>query len=206
MAEGTEPSFGRLVFGKALSDTGQFLKYTRRDLIIGCVTMVLGILLAYLVVGKTDTMKEIVFFTAFTLAPAGAVMFAIFIWHLWLAPSALAYEAARSAVARATAVPNETWTTSLIDWAIWRQRDRYNLVELSSILAKEDPNGISSSNASAFLDLLKENTMSHKLTVIKDSEAGPYQTADTWPTYFSVPKNAALKWAADKEFDLSHIA
>jgi len=201
-----EPSFGRLVFGRALADTGRFLGYTKRDIILGGITLALGGFLAYVFVGKADTLKEFAFIAAFTFAPAGIVMIAIFVWHLWLAPSVLAYEAVRSAAALSTTAPKQISTAPTVNWAIWKQRSQYNLAELSSILAKEDPHGMSSHSATAFLDLLKEEVMGRKLATIKDSEAGPYQTADLWPTYYSLPKDAALKWAADKGFDLSHIA
>jgi hypothetical protein len=89
-----EPTFARLVFGRAVSDTARFLGYTRRDLVLGTIGLILGAVCAYKFVGKADTMSELAYIVAFTLAPGGLILFAVFGWHLWLAPSVLAYEAA----------------------------------------------------------------------------------------------------------------
>jgi hypothetical protein len=207
MAKGTEPSFGRLVFGKALSDTGQFLKYTKRDAMLGVFSLALGGTLAYVFVGKADTLKEFAFIAAFTFAPAGIVMIAVFIWHLWLAPSALAYEAAKASVGNSkpdSVVPKK----EQVNWAPWKQRSQYSLYEFAKILAKTDPAAQRlSTEGSSFLRLLLEEVQNRKLAAL------PTFRPDIWgeqhlsnPDYETeVQRVAAITWAESKNFDVTHI-
>lgn len=220
MAEGDTskgPSFSRLVFGRAIRDTFRFLGYTRRDLVLGAIALILGAMCAYVFVGKANTMSELASIAAFTLAPGGMILFSVFVWHLWLAPNVLAYEAAHAALRRAPAIVGDQYSAlaappkPAVNWAIWKQRDQYNLVELASLLAKADPavpkkKGEGNAEAEGYLRLLKEDSITRKLSTLMDSRAEHYYKPDHWPTYFRVKKEVALEWAQSRNFDLSHIA
>lgn len=201
-------SFGRLVFGRAISDTARFFKYTRRDLILGAITVLLGGTLAYLFVGKADTMKELAFIAAFTLAPAGILMIAVFAWHLWLAPAAIAYEAALKALMRDNppSTADATPKPPTVNWEIWKHRSALNLVEFAAILAKTNPaSSVSPLEKDEFLRLIKEDAMASKLPVWRDRYAEGHEQPDLWPANFDVTKADAMKWAEAKGFDVSHI-
>jgi len=80
---------------------------------------------------------------AFTLAPAGIIMFAVFSWHLWLSPAALAYESAKAAMAVAispTIVPQPKYGESTrTDWAPWKLMPAFQIEQLAKIIALDDP-------------------------------------------------------------------
>lgn len=209
MAEAKEPlSFGRLVFGKAVSDTIGFLRYTTRDLILGAVTLALGAGLAYVFVGKADTMKELVFVAAFTFAPAGIVLISVFVWHLWLAPAALAYEAFQKTIPEprpniASRLPGPKPSTN---WAAWKARATYTLAEFGAILAREDPGlEIETPGRESFTRLLAEAARTGQLVI----RTGPYydtgDSPDIYPNHFIIEKQPALTWAKGKGFDVSHV-
>jgi hypothetical protein len=90
----THPSFSRLVFGRAVADTVEFFGYTRRDAVLAAISVPLGFGMAFRFIGKADTMNEFILWVLVTVAPFGIVLLTIFAWHLWLAPSVLAYETA----------------------------------------------------------------------------------------------------------------
>jgi len=197
-----EPSFGWLVFGKAISDTVQFLRYTARDIALGAISLLLGGVLAYLFVGKADTVREFVFIGAFTFAPAGIVMFAVFLWHLWLAPAALAYEAVKVASLRTVSDVPFKIPERKINWSIWKKLDTFTVAEMASILAKRDPAAGSSSNEEySFKQLLLQDIWQSKLPVferVTNSSGGPADETQ-------VLRTAAIKWADKNGFDVSHI-
>ena len=146
-------------------------------------------------------------------APVVLLWLLLFVWHLWLAPAALAYETAREAViakrsdgnasaVRAPSMPR----VKPINWAVWKERQSYNLIELAAILGQIDPSNVNEEKTDkAYLKLLQEDAMNRKLPVKGDRNAESYQMPDLWPSYFTVAKTDAIKWAADKHFDLSHI-
>lgn len=93
-----------------------------------------------------------------------------------------------------------------VNWTIWKQRTAYTLPEFAAILADIDPAGSKDTpERGAFLKLLQESAMDAKIPVIKDRNADDRYGPDTWPEYFTVNKAAAIKWASERKFDVSHI-
>lgn len=202
-----ESSFSAMVFNRAVKDTVHFFGYTIRDIVLGGVTLSLGALFAYVFIGKADTMREIVLIGAFTLAPAGIILCAIFLWHLWLAPVALAYDALREAHSQAVHVstqkpqPKSKPSPSPVNWTIWRQRAKYSVAELAAILAKDDPVGMGMSHEqSAYLRLLIEELETERKAHARPSVLTPPVSRDT-----EIDRDAAIEWAKRKKFDVSHI-
>ncbi|HJW40454.1 MAG TPA: hypothetical protein VJ476_04395 [Rhizomicrobium sp.] len=199
-----DPSFGWLVFRKAVSDTIQFLEYTTRDIVLGAITLIMGGALAYFFVGRADTVKEFAFIAAFTLAPAGIVMSFVFLWHLWLAPAAIAYEAAKTmsqAVARSPAAAEVR--KPQVNWAIWKHLNEYTVQEFSSILAQRDPEAGGGSNEEfTFRRLMVQDIDDDNLEFEKRKLDSLGKTSQSTV----LNRNEAMKWAKKHGFNVSHIA
>lgn len=202
----TEPtSFGWHVWDRAISETIRFFGYKVRDIVLGVTTFTLGLGLAIYFVGKVDTMKEIGFMAVFTFAPAGFLLFAVFLWNLWLAPSALTYTTAvaaleRAALAQPSAKPEKL--KSSINWAVWRQRAKYTLYEFAAILANEDPaSGQMNNETSAFASLLIESVKEKKLNAARIE----WDLAGEVGGLTEIMKPDALAWARYRDFSVRHI-
>ena len=151
----------------------------------------------------------------FTVGPIIAFWLAVFIWHLWLSPGALVFEAIEQQAAaqqESSSTPLGTGALSVsprekaINWAIWSQKSAYNLKQLAGILAKVDPSRDDRSpDRIAYLKLLQEEAMAGKLRLVRDRLAKSYWQPDLYPAYFSITKEDAISWAKSKNFDLSHI-
>ncbi|GAA0546203.1 hypothetical protein FHS83_000725 [Rhizomicrobium palustre] len=209
MVDETTPSFGRSVLGKAFSDTKLFFRYTMRDAILAITTLALGVWFAYTFIGKTDTVKEIAFMAAFTFAPLFIVALTIFIWHLWLAPAAITYEAMKS-VQQAIDGANIASAAKehSINWAPWKYRSKFTIYEFAKILAKTDPaSQAMSMEGSAFARLILEDVNNRALPYIQEYDAGyggtKYRVKTSYDT--SVKREDALQWAAAKDFSTEHI-
>lgn len=199
MAEEGEPSFSRLVFGKAVSDTARFLAYTKRDLIFGVITVALGAGLAWYFVGKADTMKEMVFFAAFTVAPAGIVMIAVFIWHLWLAPAALAYEVYKGGSASAVGPDPEVNLTPMRLRAVW------DVPSFAEVLRAVDPKARTPGHRFSYkvtiLDALKHRGLKYIRVASHRVQGGYYPPSDS----SEIAKEDAIEWAEKNGFDMSKV-
>jgi hypothetical protein len=206
---GTEqPTFSSLVFGKAISETRQFFGSKPRDLALATVSIATGFGLYWYFQGWPVAMEQFASVAAFTLAPLGLVLLAVFFWNLWLAPAALAYEAAK-AISTHQSIEEIRLETSMyesVNWAIWKQRSSYRITEFASILAEIDPNTLDTAEVKAFLSLLKEEVSGGKLKAArrKGFETGQYSVMES-PSVYEISKSNALAWAKAKNFDVSHI-
>jgi hypothetical protein len=210
MDEIKEPSFGRLVVYRAWFAAWQFFESKLRDAILFAGTLFVGGVAYYLLYGLPATEEQIVPVLIFTVGPIVGLWLLLFIWHLWLAPSALIYEAARKAALTSGPPANLPAPTKApppdVNWAIWKQRNSYNLNEFAGLLAKDDPShDPSTPQARSFLRLAQDDAMNGKLTVVRDRNAHHSYLPDLHPYYFDVPRPEAIKWAAAKGFDISHI-
>lgn len=210
MAEGSEPSFGWLVFRRAWFGALGFFESWRRDLLAASVSFAVGESIYYRTHGLPATWADGVDNLIHLLAPVVVLWALLFVWHLWLAPSALAYEAARKAAAAAPVAPigsEQTRRPRVINWAIWKQRDKFTLSEFASVLAKVDPSKPGNdADRDAMLKLIQEDAMARKFPLIKDRLAGAYCQPDLYPLDFSIKKEDAIKWASQRGFDVSHIS
>ncbi|MBL6854434.1 MAG: hypothetical protein ISS15_03040 [Alphaproteobacteria bacterium] len=215
MGEGKSegPSFSGLVFGRAVKDTATFLGYTRRDLIIGAIALILGAGCAYLFVGRADTMNELALIVAFTLAPAGLILFAVFIWHLWLAPSVLAYEAAQEAFKRPpvaapvpVAMPPLRPAAPAFNFSLWKRRQTYTVFELSELLAaagrSDTETPVKSGDALLLiLEAMKLKTLKYVIEYRENYTGDRYEIAPHGDTVMN--KAEAINWANANGFDTS---
>lgn len=95
-----EPTFGRQVLSRAWFNAWAPIKDRRLDIVLGLVGAVLAIGHATKT-GWTWTYPDFLGAVVSLFAPFVAVWVVLFVWHFWLAPSAIAYEAAKAAHKRA---------------------------------------------------------------------------------------------------------
>lgn len=100
MAEEPEKSFGRLVLARAWFAAWAFFESKTKDAVLFVSFLVVGGVAYYCLFGLPATKDQIVPVLIFTVGPMVALWLLLFVWHLWLAPAALAYQAAREALAR----------------------------------------------------------------------------------------------------------
>ncbi len=209
MAEGSEPSFGWLVLTRAWFGAWAFFDSWKRDLVVFVVSFAAGEATYYRLHGLPATWRDGLDNLIHLAAPVVIIWLLLFAWHLWLAPSALAYEAARKAATTKAAPPSEPKQVApvpAINWAIWKQRSSYNLKEFAAILAKFEPTSDRDPPEKAsYLRLITQDAMSRRLHVTPNNLAESHQTPDLWPECFDVPKAAAVAWAEGKTFDVTHI-
>src|ERR1051325_830687 len=169
MGEGsTAPSFSRQVFGYAVSHTRRALASKTRDAAWALPLALLGFAIYYFRFGWPAMSHQFVDALYTTIAPIIIAVAGVFLWHLWLAPAALAYEAARAA--RPTVAPTVAQQQSprpqQINWAIWKRLQRYRLTDFASILAKRDPLLNSATTEElAFSKLLLQDANERKLNL-----------------------------------------
>lgn len=199
MAEGQESSFGQKVLRRAWRETWEFFDSTLSKAVASAIMVLLGWIAYYLSYGLSATKDQIVPILFFTVGPFLAFWALIFIWHLWLAPLAFTYEAARELARMPGLAPPPA---PVVAWAPWIRRSQYSSNEFAAILANEDPSTQPSYKRMGFYRLILEEAKAGKLpTVRKRLNAPPGGLPDD----FSIPSDAALKWAKDKGFDLSHF-
>jgi hypothetical protein len=211
MAEGnSDPSFSWLVLKRAWFGALGFFESWQRDLVAFFFSFGIGEAIFYRTHGWPATWSDGMDNLIHLVTPVVVLWVLLFVWHLWLAPAALAYEAARQSVThpKSKKFSDNIGTTPPkpeVNWAIWKQRSNYRLTELASILAKIDPNGNDTPESEGFLDLLKEDAMARRLPCRPNRLAESRYQPDLYPASFDVQKTDALKWAAEKGFDLSHV-
>jgi hypothetical protein len=170
MAEDKEQTFGRTVINRAWFEAWLFFESKTRDAILFAILFAAGGVVYYRLYGWPATKEQVVPVLIFTVGPIVGLWMLLFVWHLWLAPSALAYEEARKAFLeqktdRASGLPRPT-PIPAINWAPWKHRGEFSLYEFAKILAKIDPAGQSlSTEGSAYIRLLLEeiNSPAHVL-------------------------------------------
>ncbi len=163
--------------------------------------------------GWPDTWKDAMDNLIHIAAPAVAIWVLLFIWHLWLAPSALVYEALKEAqsFAKGPPLPAEVLKREKpINWAIWKQRPTFTLKEFANILARAEPTSNLGTEATAFVRLIGDDiaqkVLACQFTQTKYSgyTMGNFPPAQ-YPHMYKLQKEAAIKWAKSKNFDVSSI-
>lgn len=202
MPEEQERSFESKVIRRAWFAAWRFFEATPRKAIVYLVLVAVGAVAYYVLHGVPATKEQLVPVFYFTIGPLMALWALLFIWHLWLAPAGLAYEAARQAeeairVSRPPPIP-------AVDWAPWKLRINYTLPELAAILAKEDPNSQETSKRAGYLNLVVEAADAGNIfPLMLEPHANPYATVP--PGSYIVSREGALRWAQANGFDVSHI-
>lgn len=163
------PEFGKLVFGRTITNTRKFFASILRDIVLGTACLFIGSGLFWYFRGLPNAMEQAVSVVAFTLAPFGALLVAVFFWNLWLAPCELAYQAMeqkwRMNGPALCAAPN---------WAIWKHREAYTISEFAALLNNSDPESRSfPPSRYAYVKLLRTNESKSAGRGIVRSRNGP---------------------------------
>lgn len=128
------PEFGKLVFGKTITNTKRFFASILRDVLLGVACLFIGFGLFWYLRGLPNAMEQALSVIAFTLAPLGALVIVVFFWNLWLAPCELAYQALEQ---KAKLSGHASYSTPNYD--VWKQRHVYTISEFASLLDNSDP-------------------------------------------------------------------
>jgi hypothetical protein len=100
-----ELTFGRQVFRRAWSSAWAFFGSWQRDAGLFVFFTVVGGVPYYWRHGWPDTWSDTLDAVLSVAAPAIVLWLLLFVWHLWLAPSAIAYEAAKARSNAGNVVP-----------------------------------------------------------------------------------------------------
>lgn len=213
-----EPSFGHLVWARAWWSSWSPFRDRRLDIVLGLISLIV------LAVRKSNTPEfpqslddwsaDIVS----VLAPFVIVWFILFVWHFWLAPAALAYEAAKEAARVRTDLPVLTYQEQKTeakpeprkpDYAIWKQRSSYNVNEFAALLDNSDPSERPlTPNARAYKRLLLEAVQNKKISYtpeygLNEWDGRRYEMSVN--EFTQIPRAVALSWAESKSFDVSRL-
>lgn len=213
-----EKTFGQVVLGRAWWSSWRFFEDVWNDLRVGAVAILLTIYQHYQAHGFSVSLEDGWSAVVTFLIPFVAVWALLFVWHLWLAPAALAYEAAKEASEAAKARPTppaqrnnepQAPTHKPINWSIWKQMDTYSVRQFAAILANEDPaSGISSTETSAFLKIIRDDIDAGRLPYIKEYgisfEGRRFEKSVNNDT--EIKKAHAIAWAdAHDNFNVSRV-
>ena len=164
--------------------------------------------------GWPDTWKDAMDNLIHIAAPAVAIWVLLFIWHLWLAPSALVYEALKEAqsFAKGPPLPAEVLKREKpINWAIWKQRPTFTLKEFADVLRACGTYQQFGNRSDRFCstdtgDDIAQKVLACQFTQTKYSgyTMGNFPPAQ-YPHMYKLQKEAAIKWAKSKNFDVSSI-
>ncbi len=146
------------------------------------------------------------------LRPLGVFTVIVFLWNLWLAPAALAYEAVRGRIPQAG-------TTVEIrppapDHSIWKRRDSYSIREFAALLDDIDPSsGQFTNRASAIERLLLEAAQAHRIKYVARHKTVMTDVFEQTTKKVEIPtdpstrlaKDNAIQWARDNEMDVSKL-
>src|SRR5438552_2885117 len=174
---GGEPSFSKQVLSRAWFAAWQFFESKTRDAILFVFLFGSGAVAYYQLFGWPATKEQVVPVLIFTVGPIVGLWVLLFLWHMWLAPAALAYEAAKeTAQARnEAALPRRVAARQEkpVNWLPWKQMDHYTIRDFAAILSKEDPVSIGSSHEKqAWFNLLIDEARRGKLPHIPEAVGG----------------------------------
>jgi hypothetical protein len=212
MAAPSAPSFGRLVFGRALSETWHLFNSKLKDALYVVLSIIVGFPLYALFWGLPNgmprAMTDVIPIVMFSFVPLGIFVACVFLWNLWLAPIALAYEATKEnslsdsplLLAKKVVRPN---------WAIWKHMQEYSVRQFAAILANNDPmSAMVTSELATFQQLILEEIETEKLAYIPEYQTNPHSgTRHVKPIdeRTKIRKEAAIQWAESKSFNVAHI-
>jgi hypothetical protein len=144
MAEGGKPSFGRLVIKRAWFSAWEFFDSWKRDTVLACASIVVGEVSYYRQHGLPATVLDLVYNALHLVAPLAIVWGILFLWHFWLAPYALVYEAARASAAKPSTVtaPQPQKKKTLREaLGAWAHVDRFKVSDAACLWAGFLPGG-----------------------------------------------------------------
>ncbi len=204
------PSFERQVLARAWFGAWAFFESWRRDIGVFVFSLVVGGWAFWKVHGWHAAWSDAMDVLIHVAAPAVILWLLLFVWHVWLAPSAIVYEELRKAQ---TAAPIEKAGSGQkpTNWGIWRQMDFWTIKQFSAILARDDPALTKmGTEQSAFFRLIIADVKANKLPHIKEMVQSVWGNQGTYERPIDVDtkirKADAIRWAkAHDGFDTSHV-
>jgi hypothetical protein len=203
MTDTEEPSFDRLVLSRAWFSAWQFFESWRRDIGVFLFSLVVGGGVFWKLHGWPGAWSDAVDVLIHVAAPAVVLWGLLFFWHLWLTPSALAYEAIKSpqffpaTSNRKIPQPN---------WEIWKKVPNYSFEQFAAILARKNPSAAHTMEGDEYLNLMIADAKAGELFYQVEYGAGVFQDQPFPPNPDSIiPRPVAIKWAEEKQFDVSYI-
>lgn len=112
MGHGKNKSFGRLIAVRAFEGTLSTFRTDRTAVLVAVALVVVSLLIQCIANGWQAMMAEWGNALLFTLLPIAVVGSVIFLWNLWIAPAAIAFETARKALAEVEASRTQAATTA----------------------------------------------------------------------------------------------
>jgi hypothetical protein len=164
------PTFTKLVLSRAYENTKRVFGNPRRDLTIGIFLAIIGSSYYWYVKGLPVAMEQFATAAVYTFGSLGIIVTIVFLWHLCLAPFELTFE--EVVAARSEIVARATPAASLAppNWAVWKQREAYTILEFSSLLDNSDPGSRAfSSSKEAYIKLLQEQAVQGNLRYISEN-------------------------------------
>lgn len=212
--ESKRQSFGQLVLARAWWSSWKFFRDARHDLTVGALAIVLTI---YQQATQQHplTMWDVAAGVVTFIMPFVIVWALLFLWHFWLAPAALAYEAARDVAKAGSPVATDVSPYAREvrppppDYQVWRLRGTYTVREFAALLDDADP----------FAGTITHRILGLQRLLIEHMEQGklPYVRVarDNWinnqaqtlaPSEHTQMKRAdALSWAEANKFPVSKL-
>lgn len=160
----------------------------------GGISLVIGSLVCWGVLGWETMKAEMLTWAAYALAPEGAVVFLILLWSFWIAPAAVT----------ATALPV---TSQKISFEPFKIRSKISIGELGLVLAAikaPDDAGAASRYVRAIIEDINDGKLLSALPDIRTGTMGKY--VHTQPDRLSpLQKSAAIRWAEERGFNMDVI-
>lgn len=197
-------SLERQVLERAWRGTWAFFGSWQRDLAVFSLTLAVVAANYYLRSGWPTDWWAVMDYLAVLVAPVCILWLLLFVWHFWLAPFGVIYQAWMDSIPEQPLIRNVAIPARPINWTPWKLREKYELRQFARILVGRDPNGSDTNECHAYLDVLKQEVNSGKLKahLLRDSYTRRMQAAryDT-----EIDRAVAIKWAKDHVIDISHI-
>lgn len=209
MAE-TTPSFTGLVIGYAVSHTFRIFRSKIYDALYVLFSCIVGVPLFIWLWGMPDAVREGAALILFAFAPLGVFTASVFIWHLWLAPAALAYEGASSVFVSMRPQIQSEMRPAPPDYHTWKQYELWSTDAFACLLDDIDPAGTGRTRRSIsicglIIDAMRQNQISYIKRYKSDywSDDGASEVRPDGQS--QIPRLAALSWAETHGYDVEKL-
>ena len=211
-----EYSFTRLVWGYAISHTWKAFRSKVWDAFYVLISSIIGVPLFIWMFGVPEATKEALGLIGFAFVPLGIFFICGFVWNLWLAPSALAYDAVNNRLqllSSPSSAPVEI-RPNPPDFTLWNKRNSYSIREFAALLDGIDPAaGMNTNRAQGLERLLIEEASGGRLdyarrykTVSTNVFDGTTKKIEVSPDVTTqIARKAAIDWALAKNIDVSKL-
>ncbi len=207
MDEHQEPSFGRQVVRRAWFASWKFFEDRRHDIGLGFLGVLLAAYQRFTIRGISTSLPDLGMDCVSILAPFVVMWALLFVWHFWLAPSAMVYDASRRVAESIAEASRPQKESRPINWAPWKHRTHYTLYEFAKILSKTDPAAQAlNTEGSSYLRLLIEAMKNRAIKYVPLSNEPPLERYLKYTDANNRgERDDLLWWAESKGFPTDHI-